>query len=183
MRLDLYRADCFSRGAPRWKEMLWLLLNGLLLSSWIPGSGWRVRLLRLFGADIGVGVVIKPGVQVKFPWRLRIGSHCWVGERAWIDNLAEVRLGDHVCVSQDVYLCTGNHDWSAETFDLRTAPIRLEDHSWVCARATLAPGTWLEPGAILGLGSIGQGRIAAWTIHAGSPARPIGARPSPATLR
>jgi len=176
MRLDLYRADGFDRGAPRWREAAWFPLEGLLLSSWLPGSGWRVALLRLFGARIGRGVVVKPGVRVKFPWRLVIGDHCWIGERAWIDNLAEVRIGSHVCVSQGAYLCTGNHDWAAETFNLRTEPIDLEDQSWVCARATLAPGARLEQGAILALGSTGQGRLVAWTIHAGTPARPVAAR-------
>lgn len=152
------------------KEALWLLVAGLFVSSWLPGSGWRVAVLRAFGAQIGPGCVIKPGVQVKFPWRLRIGAHCWIGERVWIDNLAEVWLGDHVCLSQGAYLCTGSHDWGRDSFDLIVAPIRVESHAWVCAKAVLAPGTHLEAGAVLGLGACGHGRLGAWAIHSGNPA-------------
>ena len=90
-----------------------------LLRSWlIPFSRVKVVVLRTFGASIGRGVRIKPGVKVKFPWRLTVGHHCWLGEDLWIDNLAEVRIGAHCCLSQGVYLCTGSHDWSRDTFDL-----------------------------------------------------------------
>lgn len=176
MRLDRYDARGFDRGASRLKELLWLATSAVLVGGWLPGSGWRVRLLRLFGARIGRGVVVKPGVRVKFPWRLVVGDHCWIGEDAWIDNLAEVRLGDYACLSQAAYLCTGSHDWSREGFDLVTAPIRVESHAWVCARATLAPGSVLREGAVLGLGSVGRGELAPWTVHSGRPAAPLRAR-------
>ncbi|MBP1804842.1 WcaF family extracellular polysaccharide biosynthesis acetyltransferase [Rubellimicrobium aerolatum] len=179
MRLDLYDASGFQRGAPRWKEALWLVLDGALVSSWLPGSGWRTRLLRLFGARIGAGVVIKPGVHVKFPWRLAIGAHCWIGERVWIDNLAPVIIGDHACLSQGAYLCTGSHDWSRERFDLVTTPIAIGDHAWICAGASLAPGAVLEEGAVLGMASLGRGRLPAWTLSAGVPARPVSPRVRP----
>lgn len=172
MRLDRFSSVGFDRGAPRAVEALWLVVNGLLLSSWLPGSAWRVRLLRAFGAQLGRGVVIKPGVRVKFPWRLRVGDHSWIGEGVWIDNLAEVRIGAHACLSQGAYLCTGSHDWSRESFDLITRPIAVADHAWVGAQAMLAPGAKLGTGAVLGMGSLGKGDMTPWTIHAGRPGRP-----------
>lgn len=87
MRLDAYTTGGFDRGAPRWKEALWLAISGLLVASWLPGSGWRKRLLRAFGATIGWDVAIKPGVRIKFPWRLSVGDYSWIGEDVWIDNL------------------------------------------------------------------------------------------------
>jgi putative colanic acid biosynthesis acetyltransferase WcaF len=65
---------------------------------------------------------MKPGLKVKFPWRLVIGDHVWLGEDVWIDNLAEVWIGDSVCISQGAYLCTGSHDWRDEAFTLVTKP-------------------------------------------------------------
>ena len=88
MRLDLYTTEGFQRGRPAWLEAIWLLVQPLLISSPLPGSRLRVLLLRLFGARIGRGVTIKPGVMVKFPWRLEIGDHSWIGEHVWLDNLA-----------------------------------------------------------------------------------------------
>lgn len=152
---------------------MWLLCSYLLVATWLPGSGWRVWLLRLFGARIGRGVLVKPRVQVKFPWRLVVGDHCWIGERAWIDNLVEVRLGDHVCLSQGAYLCTGSHDWSSEDFDLITGPILIEHQAWICASAQVAPGTRVRCGAVLGLAAFAQGELDEWTIYSGNPARPV----------
>lgn len=171
MRLSTFRNDDFDRGASRLKELAWLIVSGFLVDGPIPGSGWRAALLRAFGAEIGVGVVFKPWVRVKFPWRLEIGDDSWIGEGVWIDNLAPVRIGHDVCISQAAYLCTGNHDWSSPSFDLVTAGITIAPQCWVGARATVAPGTKMQEGAVLGLGAVGRGRLEPWTIYAaGSPA-------------
>ena len=177
MRLDLFESSGFDRGAPRVKELFWVVCGGVLLSSWIAGAAWRVRILTLFGASIGRGVVIKPGVHVKFPWRLTIGNHCWVGENVWIDNLAQVSLGDHACVSQGAYFCTGSHDWSKVTFDLIVKPIEVGSHAWVGAMSRVAPGVVIGDGAVLSLGSVATSSLEPWTINAGHPAVRIKARP------
>jgi putative colanic acid biosynthesis acetyltransferase WcaF len=131
-----------------------------------------VAILRVFGASIGKGVRIKTGVKVKFPWRLRVGDHSWLGENLWIDSIAEVRIGSHCCVSQGVYLCTGSHDWSRDTFDLMVGSIILEDHSWLGAQSVVAPGVIVGEGAVLGLGSVATGPLEPWTIYMGTPAVP-----------
>jgi putative colanic acid biosynthesis acetyltransferase WcaF len=177
MRLDIYSTDDFSRGRPAWLEALWLLVQPLLLSSPFPGSWLRVLLLRLFGARIGCGVTIKPGVRVKFPWRLVVGDHCWIGEHVWLDNLAEIRIGNHCCLSQAAYLCTGSHDWSKASFDLIAKPIVLQDQVWLAARSTIGPGVTVGTGAVLSLGSVAIRDLADWQIHQGTPAVALKPRP------
>lgn len=169
VRLDLFANPEFSRGASRLTELGWMIVSGLMIESWLPGSSWRCWLLRVFGAHIGKGVVIKPRVRVKFPWRLTVGDHSWIGEEVWIDNLSEVTLGSHCCLSQGAYLCTGNHDWTDPTFGVITDAIKLGDGCWVGAKASLAPGTQIEPGAVVTMGSVVSGRLAAWTVHVGVP--------------
>lgn len=176
MRLDRFSVGEFDRGASRFREALWLLLSALVFSSWLPGSGWRRFLLRLFGAQIGQGVVLKPGVRIKFPWRLVIGDYAWLGERAWIDNLGDVSIGSHACISQGAYLCTGSHDWSSDSFDLLVRPITVGDHVWVGAFSMLAPGADVGEGAVLAMGSVGKGKLAPWTVHGGNPAKSVGPR-------
>lgn len=165
MRLDRYTSGSFQRGASRVKEALWIAISGVFFDSWIPGSGWRCRLLRLFGAQLGIGVVIKPYVTIKFPWKLIIGDHVWIGERAWIDNLAEVTIGSHSCISQSAYLCTGSHDWTDPEFGLITRPIQIGNGCWVGARSSLAPGTTMEDGSILAMNTLGTGHLEANTIY------------------
>lgn len=144
MDLSQYRVTGYSPGRSRLVQVLWYLCSALVFqSAWFPLSAVKVWLLRLFGASIGRGVVIKPRVQIKFPWRLKVGDFVWIGESVWIDNLAVVSIGSHVCVSQGVYLCTGSHAFRRPGFDLITKEIQIEDKVWVCAMSVLLPGTWI----------------------------------------
>ena len=97
--LASYNNDWYQPG-PFVKRAVWYLLNLLFIRlAIIPVYTFKVWLLQLFGARIGKGVIIKPGVSIKYPWLLRIGDHCWLGEKVWIDNLANVSIGGHVSIS------------------------------------------------------------------------------------
>jgi putative colanic acid biosynthesis acetyltransferase WcaF len=180
-RLKDFANPHFSRGRGRVVEALWLLAQWALVASWIPGAAHRRWLLRAFGAKIGKGVDIKPGVRVKFPWRLEVGDHSWLGENVWIDNLDKVSIGANCCISQGAYLCTGSHDWSRSTFDLITAPIRIDEGAWIAARSSIGPGVRVGEGAVLGLGSMANGDLEPWTINLGVPAVKVRARVMRAT--
>jgi len=173
MRLDKFDNSDFKRGRSGLVEACWRVFEGLLLNSWLPGSAWRVALLRAYGASIGAGVTIKPHVRVKFPWKLTIGDHSWVGESVWIDNLEQVSIGAHCCISQGAYLCTGSHRWDRQTFDLETRPIMIADQCWVGAMAKIAPGVVMAEGAVLTMNSVAVNELTAWHIHSGQPAIPI----------
>jgi putative colanic acid biosynthesis acetyltransferase WcaF len=156
------------------------MVQAMLFRSSLPGSSWRAALLRAFGARIGRGVVIKPGVTVTFPWKLAVGDFSWLGERVWIDNLADVWIGSHCCISQGAYLCTGNHRWDAAAFDLAAAPIRIEAQCWIGAMARVGPGVTCGEGAVLTLGSVATADLAEWRIYGGNPAVEVRQRPRPA---
>lgn len=166
----------FTRGRPRLIEALWLIMQWLFISSWLPGAAHRQWLLRFFGARIGEGVDIKPGLKVKFPWRLEVGDHSWIGEDVWIDNLASIKIGSNCCISQGVYLCTGSHDWKSPSFNLITKPIHIEDGAWVAARSSIGPGVTVGRGAVLTLGSSAVSDLGPWGIYRGNPAKLIRTR-------
>ncbi len=172
IQLARFDNSWFNPGAGTLKRAAWFFLGQpILRAAWIPSSALRVSLLRWFGATIGTGVVIKPAVDVKYPWHLIIGDHCWIGERVWIDNLTTVRLASNVCVSQGVYFCTGNHDWSDPHFGLRVSPITLGEASWVGARSILTPGVQLGTASIATAGSVVSGTVPDFAIYSGNPAR------------
>lgn len=174
MRLDNYTLGTYTPGAPLWKQTLWYFIGEPLFRSHrLPFSRLKVWILRRFGAEVGQQVRIKPGVRVKFPWRLTIGDYVWIGENTWLDNLAPITIESHVCLSQDVYLCTGNHDWSHPDFKLIPAAIHIEQGSWLAARAVVGPGVTVGHGAVLGLGSVTGRSLQPMTIYAGNPAQPI----------
>ena len=172
IQLAKYDNSSYKPGGTFLKRTAWFFLGlPILRSAWIPFSGLRVGLLRVFGASIGTGVVIKPSVVVKYPWHLRVEDDCWIGEHVWIDNLTTVRLGSNVCVSQGAYFCTGNHDWTDPQFGLRVAPIEISAGAWVGAKTLLTPGVVLGEGAVAAAGSVVTGPIPAFEIHAGNPAQ------------
>lgn len=174
MRLDSYTVGTYSPGAPYWKQVLWYFVGSPLVESYLlPFSAFKVWTLRRFGAQIGQNVRIKPGVRVKFPWRLSIADHVWLGENTWIDNLALVTIESHVCLSQGVYLCTGNHDWNHPDFKLMTAPIHIQESSWIAAKAVIGPGVTVGRGAVLTLGSVTAHSLEEMTIYAGNPAQAV----------
>jgi len=149
---------------------LWHIVNSILLISFIPGSGWRRGLLRLFGAQIGRGVVIKPRVNVKYPWNLSIGEHSWLGEGVWIDNLGKVNIGSHCCISQGALLLCGNHNYRKTSFDLMVGDITLENGVWIGARAMVCPGVVCHSHAVLSAGSIATANLDGYKIYSGNPA-------------
>lgn len=156
------------------KKALWMVINSLFFNHGLAViSPLKCSLLRLFGAKVGVGVCIKPFVNIKYPWLLSIGDHCWIGEQVWIDNLAPVHIGNHVCISQGAMLLTGNHDFKKTTFDLLIGSIVLEDGSWIGARATVCPGVIVHSHAVLTVGSIAAQNLDAYGIYKGSPAQMV----------
>lgn len=161
-------------GASRLKQLGWYLVNVVFfLNPLNPSSGLKVLLLRCFGARLGKGVVVKPGVNIKHPWKLNVGNHCWIGERVWIDNLAAVTIGDNVCISQGAMLLTGNHNYKRRSFDLMIAPIVLETGAWVGARSTVCPGITVSSHAVLSVGSVAVEDLEAYSVYQGNPARKI----------
>jgi putative colanic acid biosynthesis acetyltransferase WcaF len=174
MRLDNYSLGTYSPGAPLWKQLLWYFIGSPLVESyWLPISAFKVRILRLFGAKISQGVRIKSGVRVKFPWRLIVGDYAWIGENVWIDNLASVTIESHACISQGVYLCTGNHNWNHPDFKLMPSSIHIQQSSWIGAKSVIGPGVIVGRGAVLTLGAVTGRSLEAMTIYTGNPAQAV----------
>ena len=64
---------------PRAVVYLWAIFELIFVTNpWQISSGLRVRVLRLFGAEIGSGVVFRPRTRVKFPWKLHVGDRSWI---------------------------------------------------------------------------------------------------------
>lgn len=166
MDLSLFNNSSFDRGASSVREVAWVIISGVVFSTWLPGSTWRATTLRLFGGAIGKNVVIKPRVRIKFPWKLSVGDHSWIGEGVWIDNLADVNIGESVCISQDSYLCTGSHNWNSPAFDLIVKPIVVENKAWIAAKCTVGPGVTIGEGCVICLGTVVSENVTSSTIYA-----------------
>ena len=171
-RLDLYKSNLNKcKKGFFFLRVIWMLIIHPIFSSCLPGTFWRKLLLRLFGSKIGVGGRIKPRVRISFPWNIEIGDYCWIGEDVWIDCLSKVIIGNRVCISQGVYICTGNHNYKSPLFDLILKPISIGDESWVAAKSILAPGTSIGRKSVISMGSVVSGEVPEGVIVKGNPGK------------
>jgi putative colanic acid biosynthesis acetyltransferase WcaF len=178
VRLDLFDPKIgLDRGVSMPKEMIWYLIKSLFFLSSIPyPSKFKVFLLRLFGAKIGIGITIKPRVNIHFPWKLIVGDYVWIGEEVFILNFELLTIGNHVCISQRAFLCGGNHDYKKETMLYRNGPIILEDGSWVGANVFVAPNVVIRADCIITAGSVVTKTADENGIYRGNPAQKINTR-------
>lgn len=177
VELNKYNNDWYNPGRGMFTQLLWYCINATFINSYLlPVSSFKVFLLKLFGAKIGKNVVIKPKVNIKYPWKLSIGDYSWIGEEVWIDNLDQVLIGNNCCISQGAMLLCGNHNYKKTTFDLIVAPIRIENGAWVGAKSTVCPGITLEQNSILTVGSIATKNLESNGIYSGNPASKIKTR-------
>ena len=155
-------------------RLSWYIVNIIFFkSSWFPLNTLKVFLLRFFGASLGKGVVVKPCVNIKYPWNLEIGNYVWLGENVWIDNLDKVTILDNSCVSQGATLLCGNHNYFLESFDLIIKPITLEQGSWIGVNSTVCPGVNIGSHAVLSAGSVATKDLEPYFIYQGNPASKI----------
>jgi putative colanic acid biosynthesis acetyltransferase WcaF len=68
-------------------------------------------------------------------------------------------------------LLCGNHNYKKPSFDLIVQPITLEDGVWIGAHSVVTPGCYCESHSVLAVNSVGLGRLEAYSIYQGNPAK------------
>lgn len=180
--LSRFRSPAGFRGRSVLVVQVWWLVQATLFGCSPQFMfGWRNWLLRLFGSEIGVGVLIRPSVRITYPWKLRIGDHSWVGDFAELYNLGPIHIGRNAVVSQYCYLCTGSHDTMSPAFDIFAEAITVEDEAWVAAGTFIHPGVTIAQGSVVAARSIVRRSTEPFGIYAGQPLRLIRDRRVPAS--
>lgn len=151
----------------------WSIQSTLFAISPQPFFKWRVFLLRIFGAKIGKNVRIRSNVKVTYPWKVKIGNNCWIGDNCNLYSLGEITIGNDVALAHQVYLCTGNHNYSKVTFDILAEPIIIEDEVWLPNDVFVGPGVTIGKGCVVGARSTVLKDLPTGMICFGYPAKPI----------
>lgn len=176
MNVSLEKFDAtkgLHRGRSLLTEVFWYGCKIIFFQTAFPWPSFlKSTLLRLFGAKVGIRLVIKPRVNIHFPWKLNIGDHVWIGEEVFILNLEPVTIRSNACISQRAFLCTGNHDYASPTMDYRNASIEIADQAWVGAQVFVGPGVKIGQGAVISAGSIVTHEMPAAMVCGGNPCQP-----------
>jgi putative colanic acid biosynthesis acetyltransferase WcaF len=115
---------------------------------------------------------------VTYPWKLEIGNYSWIGDGVELYNLDWIRIGDHVVISQDSYLCTGSHNFTRKSFDIEVAPIIINDEAWVASQVFVGPGVTIGRGTVVGVRSLVLEDLPAEVVAHGQPVQILRPRPS-----
>lgn len=173
-QLDQFKLPNNFRGrSPITVQLWWIIQSTLFAGSPQFMYGWRRFLLRLFGAQIGKNVIIRPTVRIQFPWNVTIGDHSWIGDNVVLYSLADIIIGSHVVISQQSYLCTGTHDPKSISFDIYGHNINIQDQCWIATDVYIAPGITIGYGTVVGARSSVFKDLPAGKICLGSPAQII----------
>lgn len=161
----------------RWREHLWRTIGRTLMRMTFHNwYGVRRHLLRLFGARIHPTARIRPSVHISYPWRLTVGAHSAIGDRAILFCLGPITIGERCTISQYAHLCSGSHDYSSRSMTLVTKPILIEDDAWIAADVFVGPGVTVGKDCVVGARSTVFHSLPAGMICAGDNARPLSVR-------
>jgi len=161
---------------PAWVVYLWALCELVFVTNPFQASSQlRVRVLRLFGAKIGDGVIMRPRLRVKFPWKLEVGARSWIGEGVWIHNQDRVKIGSDVVVSQDSFLTTGTHAFRSD-MALETKPVVIEDGVWITTRCVVLAGSRIRRSALVLPNTVVRGEVPAGTLFGTPSGQVVGQR-------
>lgn len=153
------------------KKAIWFFISAFFFQSkCFPFSFIKVFLLRVFGAEIGQKVNIKPQVYIKYPWNLKLGNNVWIGELVWIANESMVSIGNNVCLSHGALILCGGHDYKKTHFDVYNYPVIIEDGAWMGAQSALLGGNTMGSHAVLAIKSVASTDLESYSINRGNPA-------------
>lgn len=173
--VDLRRYDQskFDRGRPGWLILLWWFVQAIVFPlTPHPCNSIRSGLLRLFGAKIGRGAVIRPTARFTYPWKIEIGDYSWIGDDVVLYSLERIAIGKHCVISQKSYLCTGTHDAQDPAFGLITAPVIINNGVWIAADCFIGPGVEIGANALIGARSSVFKNMPASFVCTGTPCHP-----------
>lgn len=152
--LSAFQGHGYDKGRGRGWQIAWLATQSAVLQHWWCPAKVRTAALRAFGAQVGDGVLVRHRVRIHWPWKLTLGDNVWVGEGAWILNLEPVKIGANSCISQDVFICTGSHDFSSDSFEFDNAPITIGQRCWVAAKAIVLRGVNIGDESLVGAAAL-----------------------------
>jgi len=171
--LDLFSADSFHKRSQLPKIVVWTLVQNTIFRFFLMPSVFRVTILKLFGSSVGNNVKIRRGVRVHFPWNLRIGNNCWIGEEVWFINHEKIKIGSDVCISQRSIICSSGHNYRSTSLEYAHKSIEIKDGVWICFDAKVLPGVSIGECSVVSAGEIVRQSLPNFSLLVGGNIRPI----------
>lgn len=107
--------------------------------------------------------------------QLMLGNHIYFNHNCSITCVEKILIGDYSCIANNVVIVDHDHviDKNGVTADLKSAPVEIGKHVWICANAVITSGVKIGDGAVIAAGSVVTKDVPAHTLVAGMPAKVI----------
>jgi maltose O-acetyltransferase len=151
----------------------------LLIVDWIgycPFWFYRKFVYSLAGLKIGRKSKIHFGARFFSPRGVSVGDDTLVGEFAFLDGRAPLKIGNHVDIASQVLIYNSEHDLESDNFRAVTGPVEIGDYVFIGPRVIVLPGVKIGKGAVVAAGAVVTKDVLPFKIVAGIPAKEIGER-------
>jgi maltose O-acetyltransferase len=144
--------------------------------SHVPSHLFRKLFYGLAGMKIGRGSVVHMWANFFDPSGIIIGDDTIVGDHAFLDGRASLRIGNHVDIASSVMIYNSEHDLESDSFSARTEPVEIGDYVFIGPRVVILPGVKIGKGSVVAAGAVVTKDVPDFTIVGGVPAKVIGER-------
>lgn len=152
------------------KDFELLLVNS---AGHCPFWGWRKMVYRLAGVKIGRGSKIHVYGRFFEPKNVEIGEDTLVGEFAFLDGRAKLKIGSHTDIASQVLIYNSKHQVDDPQFKAVEAPVEIGDYVFIGPRAIIFPGVKIGRGAVVAAGAVVTKDVSPGEIVGGVPAKTI----------
>jgi len=137
----------------------------------------KALLYRWAGVGIGSNVRIVSSSNIWGTGQLEIGDNTFIGHQSLVlMGGSEVKVGNNVDISSNVTIVNGTHEIGGigKAAGVGVAKsIVIEDGCWLGASVTVIAGAVVGTQSIVAAGSVVRGKVPAYTIVGGVPAKII----------
>ncbi|HSV94351.1 MAG TPA: acyltransferase [Spirochaetia bacterium] len=153
-----------------WLYILWII-------SYFPSHTVRNFFYKISGIKMGHRSTFHMGARFFLPKNIEIGEGTIIGDHAFLDGRAKIKIGKQVDIASQVMIYNSEHDLSDPTFKAIEEPVSIGDYVFIGPRVIIMPGVNIGNGAVVAGGAVVTKDVKENTIVGGVPAKFIGERP------
>jgi len=168
LSFDVAKLKVGNRVVNYWLDFELLVLR---LVGFIPLHSVRNFFYRLSGIKIGPGSTIHMWANFFNPKGIEIGEDTIIGDHAFLDGRAPLKIGSHVDIASYVLIYNSQHDVDSDDFHALEEPVIIEDYVFIGPRAIIQPGVTIKKGAIVAAGAVVAKDVEAFAVVGGVPAK------------